>query len=96
MHDIQTTFEGPHCLAVIDLDGDGDIDAATCAKDDQVAAWFENDGKGNFTTHVIGTEQAAYDIRALDMDGDSDIDLLIAGQVSRNVVWYENPTRGSK
>jgi len=96
MHDIQTTFEGPHCLAVIDLDGDGDIDAATCAKDDQVAAWFENDGKGNFTAHVIGTEQAAYDIRALDMDGDSDIDLLIAGQVSRNVVWYENPTRGSK
>jgi hypothetical protein len=96
VHDIQTTFEGPHCLAVIDLDGDGDIDAATCAKDDQVAAWFENDGKGNFTTHVIGTEQAAYDIRAVDMDGDSDIDLLIAGQVSQNVVWYENPTRGSK
>lgn len=96
MHDIQTTFEGPHCLAVTDLDGDGDIDAATCAKDDQVAAWFENDGKGNFTTHVIGTNQAAYDIRAIDMDIDGDVDLLIAGQASQNVVWYENPTNRSR
>ena len=96
MHDIQTTFEGPHCLAVIDIDGDGDIDAATCAKDDQVAAWFENDGKGNFTTHIIGKDQAAYDIRACDMDRDGDIDLLIAGQISQNVVWYENPTKRNK
>ncbi|HUG66452.1 MAG TPA: VCBS repeat-containing protein [Pirellulaceae bacterium] len=93
VHNIQTTFEGPHCLAVIDLDGDGDIDAATCAKDDRVVAWFENDGKGNFTTHIIDTDQAAYDIRAIDMDGDGDVDLLIAGQLSQNVVWYENPTK---
>lgn len=93
IHDIQTTFEGPHCLAVVDMDGDGDIDAATCAKDDRVAAWFENDGKGNFETHVIGTDQAAYDIRAIDMDGDSDVDLLVAGQQSQNVVWYENPIK---
>ncbi|MBC8353141.1 MAG: VCBS repeat-containing protein [Planctomycetes bacterium] len=90
LHDIQTTFEGPHCLAVTDIDGDGDVDAATCAKDDQIAAWFENDGRGNFTTHIIGTNQAAYDIRAIDMDGDNDVDLLIAGQLSQNVVWYEN------
>lgn len=78
-------------MAVADIDADGDMDAATCAKDDRIAAWFENDGKGNFTTHIIGTDQAAYDIRAVDMDGDADIDLLIAGQQSQNVVWYENP-----
>lgn len=90
-HDIHASLTGPHCLAAADLDGDGDIDAATCAKDDRIAAWFENDGRGSFTTHIIGRDQAAYDIRATDMDRDGDLDLLVAGQESNNVVWYENP-----
>jgi hypothetical protein len=90
-HDIDPTLTGPHCLAAADLDGDGDVDAATCAKDDKIAAWFENDGRGKFTTHIIGRDQAAYDIRATDMDRDGDLDLLVAGQASNNVVWYENP-----
>lgn len=92
-HEINASLEGPHCLAVVDLDGDGDPDAATCAKDSQIAAWFENNGDGSFTTHVIGQNQAAYDIRAVDLDADGDRDLLIAGQASNNVVWYENPLR---
>ena len=92
-HTMHRTLHGPHCLVVTDLDGDGDIDAATCAKDDQQCVWFENNGKGKFTTHVIGLMQAAYDIRAIDMDGDGDLDLLVAGQASRNVVWYQNPVK---
>ena len=55
------------------------------------AAWFENDGKGKFNTHIINDDQAAYDIRLVDMDKDGDLDVLIAGQHSKNVVWYENP-----
>ena len=94
-HDIHATLAGPHCLAVADLDGDGDTDAATCAKDDRVTAWFENDGRGNFTTHVLDNDQAAYDIRATDLDGDGDLDLLVAGQASKNVVWYENPAKSA-
>lgn len=91
IHDINPNLEFPHCLQVVDMDNDGDIDAATCAYGSQVAAWFENDGNGNFKTHVVATGQAAYDIRAVDIDLDRDLDLLIAGQQSRNVVWYENP-----
>jgi len=90
-HVIHPTIKEPHCLVVVDMDGDGDLDAATCAFGDRIAAWFENNGKGVFKTHVVGTEQAAYDIRAVDLDGDRDLDLLIAGQRSNNVVWYENP-----
>jgi len=89
-HEIDASLEGPHCLVVSDIDGDGDADAATCAKDSKIAAWFENDGKGSFETHIIDRDQAAYDIRAVDMDSDGDPDLLIAGQSSHNVVWYEN------
>jgi hypothetical protein len=73
------------------MDGDGDMDAATCAYGSQLVAWFENDGRGNFTTHIVGHNQEAYDIRAIDMDHDGDLDLLIAGRSSNNVVWYANP-----
>jgi hypothetical protein len=90
---IHATLPEPHCLVVIDMDGDGDVDAATCSKTDRVAVWFENDGRGNFTTHVVGRDQSAYDIRAVDMEGDGDLDLLIAGALSNNVVWYENPRK---
>jgi len=93
IHDINTELEFPHCLQVIDMDGDGDIDAATCAYGSEIAAWFENDGKGKFKTHIVATGQQAYDIRAFDMDLDKDLDLLIAGRGSKNVVWYENPRK---
>jgi hypothetical protein len=92
-HTIHASLDSPHCLAVADMDGDGDVDAATCAYEDKIAAWFENDGRGRFTTHVIASDQAAYDLRLVDMDGDGDLDVLIAGQRSENVVWYENPLK---
>ncbi|MBL8175515.1 MAG: VCBS repeat-containing protein, partial [Bryobacterales bacterium] len=89
-HQINTQLVGPHSLAIGDINGDGFIDAVTCAKDSGVAAWFENDGKGNFTTHHIHEDQSAYDIRLADMDRDGDLDVLIAGQQSENIVWFEN------
>lgn len=95
-HEIDTELLSPHCLAVVDFDLDGDMDAATCAYDSKIAAWFENDGRGKFTRHILDRDQCAYDIRAVDIDGDGDLDILIAGQLSQNVVWYENPTRSSR
>lgn len=88
---IDEEIKEPHCLAAVDLDQDGDVDAATCAFGDQIVVWYENDGKGEFERHVIAEGQEAYDIRAVDMDQDGDLDLLIAGRDSKNVVWYENP-----
>ncbi len=93
IHVMHPTLKEPHCLTVADLNADGHVDAATCAYGDKQAVWFENDGSGNFTAHVIGVDQAAYDIRSVDMDNDRDLDLLIGGQASANVVWYENPLR---
>lgn len=90
-HSIHSSLQEPHCLVAVDMDDDGDVDAATCAFGDKLAAWFENDGQGNFTTHIVGRDQEAYDIRAVDLNGDKHLDLLVAGRASNNVVWYENP-----
>ncbi|MDG2124475.1 MAG: VCBS repeat-containing protein [Verrucomicrobiales bacterium] len=92
--EIDPAIAFPHSLAVADLNGDGHPDAVTCGKEaDGVAKWYENDGRGGFTIHVIGEGQGSYDTRTVDMDGDGDLDVLIAGHASRNVVWYENPLR---
>ncbi|MFP6763122.1 MAG: VCBS repeat-containing protein [Planctomycetaceae bacterium] len=89
--EIDATIQGPHCLTAMDLDGDGDIDLATCGREvSGTAVWYQNDGQGNFSRHLIGTDQGAYDMRAIDMDNDQDLDLLVAGHTSRNIVWYEN------
>ena len=88
---INADIREPHCLVVVDMDDDGDPDAATCAYGDRLAAWFENDGHGTFTTHIVGRHQEAYDIRAVDIDIDGDMDLLVGGRASNNVAWYENP-----
>lgn len=90
IHIIDAELQEPHCLQVMDIDGDGDIDAATCAYGSKLCVWYENDGSGNFVRHVVGTNQEAYDIRVVDMDADGDNDFLVAGRGSNNVVWYEN------
>jgi FG-GAP-like repeat len=92
-HTINAELIDPHSLQVLDFDGDGDLDAASCAYTSKIVAWFENDGRGQFTTHVVAHDQSAYDIRAVDLDGDSDFDLLIGGQQSNNTVWFENPRK---
>lgn len=93
IHIIDADLQEPHCLQVTDIDGDGDIDAATCAYGSKLCVWYENDGHGQFQRHVVGTNQEAYDIRVVDLDSDGDLDFLVAGRGSNNVVWYENPTK---
>lgn len=90
---IHEEIKEPHTLVVADLDGDGDVDAATCAFGAREAWWYENDGKGGFARRLVARGQSAYDLRAVDMDGDGDLDFLVAGRDSANVVWCENPRR---
>ena len=81
-HTIDGELREPHCLAAIDLDRDGDIDVATVAFGSERAMWYENDGRGNFKSHLIGEKQQAYDIRVIDLDKDGDLDLVVAGRAS--------------
>ena len=92
--EIDHTLDTPHSLAAEDLDDDGDIDIATCSAElGGMAVWYENNGRAEFTRHILDREQSSYDLRLVDMDFDSDLDVLIAGHHSHNIVWYENPSK---
>ncbi|RMD61815.1 MAG: VCBS repeat-containing protein [Alphaproteobacteria bacterium] len=92
--EIDPDIEKPHSLALGDIDGDGDPDAVTCGYEATgQAVWYENDGSGRFTRHLIAAGQGSYDTRLVDLDRDGDLDVLIAGHFSRNLVWFENPLR---
>lgn len=91
IHEIDAGMKAPHSLVLADLDGDGDLDGATCGYESKVVAVYRNDGKGGFAKEVLDENQESYDLRSVDMDGDGDLDLLNAGRASGNVAWYENP-----
>ena len=89
-HEIDADLATPHALAVGDFDRDGDLDVATASYTALVVRWYENDGKGGFTSRDIDTthRQQAYDLKTADLDGDGALDLVLAGRESKNAVWY--------
>ena len=63
-----------------DMDGDDDLDVVQSEADcsDGRVAWFENDGRGNWTTRIIRDAGQRQDFHALvvadfDLDGDYDV-----------------------
>jgi len=69
---------------VIDLDGDGDMDFVQAEADnpDGRVAWFENDGRGHWTRHLIkdqGDKQDFHSLIVADFDGDGDADVFSGG-----------------
>lgn len=85
---IDHELKNPHAFTTADIDNDGDIDLFACAKGSKIAKWFENDGKGNFTGHLLSDNQQAYDIFIVDLENDKDLDIVIAGQGSKNIVFF--------
>ena len=67
-----------------DMDGDGDPDVVQSEADnpDGRVAWFENDGRGNWTRHIIKDKGDRQDFHALavaDFDRDGDLDVFAGG-----------------
>lgn len=91
----QGKLPGAYDLVLLDVDRDGDLDAAASSwRLGNQFAWFENDGtpaKGEWSKHLIEDNVGeTRTIRTADFDGDGDPDLLGTGRVANLVVWYEN------
>ncbi len=84
-------------VLIEDIDQDGDGDLVTAALDGNIFAWWENDGSGSFTSHIIveGTMSTDPGFRAVnaaagDIDGDGDIDIAGTCLSSDFLLWFEN------
>ena len=77
-----------------DLDGDQDMDVFG-ANYSQVA-WWENDGKENFTRHIITDESGAKGLYGVDLDSDNDTDIVgVSYWESEPLYWWENDGTGN-
>ncbi|MBK9460500.1 MAG: VCBS repeat-containing protein [Sphingobacteriales bacterium] len=91
---VGSTASGAIGVDPADLDNDGDMDIVSASTDDNIVAWYKNNGSGNFGTQQIITTTAnkLNDIHSADLDSDGDIDVLSAGD---KILWYENDGNGN-
>jgi hypothetical protein len=88
----------------VDMDGDGDLDvvmalgmlAGPTEKETHQVVWYENVGKpgkgAEWTKHVIGRLENAFEAVAADLNGDGKLDVVAtAWSPAGKVVWFENP-----
>ena len=92
-HLIYDGYSYPYGIAAGDIDGDGDLDitSADCKSNDSVY-WFENDGAGTFTKHLVqDNDPERLERHALgDINGDGRLDIVIVKNNRGHLLWFEN------
>jgi hypothetical protein len=90
------TTGGPTWVVVVgDVNGDGDLDAATANDGGGTVGILLGQGDGTFaapTTINIGSHVPAVDLG--DLDGDDDLDLVVSSFGGRFWQWYRNDGNG--
>lgn len=92
---------------VVDLDNDDDADFVQSEADnpDGRVAWFENDGKANWTRHIIKDKGDGQDFHSLvvaDFDNDGDMDVFSGGgplsskKPMKGYIWENAAGKGKR
>ncbi|CAB9528516.1 fg-gap repeat protein [Seminavis robusta] len=82
---------GSRIVTVADIDGDGDIDVVGASYYDSSLRWFENDGTGTFTEHLISTGvNEGQGVAVADVDNDGDPDIICASSGDNTIAVFKN------
>lgn len=77
-------------VSAVDMDGDGDLDAAFTEDLGGKVCWVENLGNGFWTKHIVSNLQRAYSLEAVDFDFDGDMDILATSVNPDRICWFRN------
>jgi hypothetical protein len=91
-HPIKDGYTYSYGIAAADLDGDGDLDLTSADTRSFKRYWFENDGRGAFTQHVIENDyRERLERHALaDVNRDGRPDVVIVENLHGDLLWYKN------
>ncbi len=87
-HTINNNLRGAYWVFAHDIDKDGDIDLATAAFDG--LDWWENNGRGSFSRHGVGSLKSAWSVFAAQLSGDSKIDIVGGSTADKEIVLFQN------
>lgn len=89
-HLVWSGFSYAYGISTVDFTGNGALDLVTADKNVGLY-WFENDGKGNFTRHVIHqkTDEFLERHAIVDINGDGKPEIVIVDNINGSLLWFE-------
>ncbi len=82
------------CVALADLDADGDLDAVFAGYSPYYTEVWENDGLGHFGYGAQLGVRYTYDLAIGDVDGDGDPDVMLANDLQPDTIWLNDGAGG--
>ena len=87
---------GSRIVTVADINGDGAIDVIGSSYYDSSLRWFENDGNGEFTEHLISTGvNEGQGVTVADLDNNGTPDIATASSGDNTIAVFKNIDQGT-
>ncbi len=89
-HLISNKFTYAYGIAAADLTGTGSLDIVAGDTDSYSLYWFENDGQGNFTRHIVHYRAGEWIERhqVVDLDGDGKLEVVCIDNIGGAVHYF--------